>query len=112
MVSRSGSERVVRAPAHIFTFAHPDDWDRRIIADTARDLPIMSSTAYAHYRRWLETSEIAVSATHIFNGESPSPFMGDWSHVNTRGNELIAEFVFSELIACGMLDPVDREVVG
>jgi hypothetical protein len=96
---------------HIFTLARPDDWDRRIIAHTARDLPIMLEAAYARYRRWIETSDIAVSATHIFDRESPSPYLGDWSHVNTRGNELIGEFVFSELEARGMLGLMERGVV-
>jgi hypothetical protein len=96
---------------HIFTLAHPDDWDKRIIAHTARDLPILLQAAYTRYRRWIETSDIAVSATHIFDRESPSPYMGDWSHVNTRGNELIAEFIFSELVARGMLGPVEIGVV-
>jgi lysophospholipase L1-like esterase len=96
---------------HIFTLAHPDDWDRRIIAHTARDLPIMLQAAYTRYRRWIETSDFIVSATHIFDRESPSPYMGDWGHVNTRGNELIAEFIFSELVARGMLGPVEIGVV-
>jgi hypothetical protein len=96
---------------HIFTLARPDDWDRRIIAHTARDLPIMLQAAHARYRQWLKTSDIAVSATHIFDRESPSPYMGDWAHVNTRGNELIAEFVFSELEARGMLDRVESGAV-
>jgi hypothetical protein len=96
---------------HIFTLARADDWDRRIIGHTARDLPIMLQAAYARYRRWIKTSDIAVSATHIFDGESPSPYLGDWAHVNTRGNELIAEFVFSELEARGMLGLMERGVV-
>jgi hypothetical protein len=96
---------------HIFTLAHPDDWDRRIIVHTARDLPIMLQASFARYRRWIATSDIAVSATHIFDRESPSPYMGDWGHVNTRGNELIAEFIFSELVARGMLGPVEIGLV-
>ena len=95
---------------HIFTLARPDDWDRRIIAHTARDLPIMLQAAYARYRQWLKTSDIAAYATHIFDRES-GPIYLDWGHVNTRGNELIGEFVFSELEARGMLGPMERGVV-
>jgi hypothetical protein len=95
---------------HIFTLARPDDWDRRIIAHTARDLPIMLQAAYARYRQWLKTSDIAACATHIFDRES-GPIYLDWGHVNTRGNELIGEFVCSELEARGMLGPMERGVV-
>jgi hypothetical protein len=95
---------------HIFTLAHPDDWDRRIIAHTARDLTIMLQAAFARYRRWIETSDFTASATHIFDQES-GPIYLDWGHVNTRGNELIAEFIFSEILARGMLDPVESGVV-
>jgi hypothetical protein len=95
---------------HIFTLARPDDWDRWIIAHTARDLPIMLQAAYTRYRRWIETSDFTASATHIFDQES-GPIYLDWGHVNTRGNELIAEFIFSELVARGMLDPVESGVV-
>jgi hypothetical protein len=95
---------------HIFTLARPDDWDRWIIAHTARDLPIMLQAAYTRYRRWIETSDFTASATHIFDQES-GPIYLDWGHVNTRGNELIAEFIFSELVARGMLGPVEIGVV-
>jgi hypothetical protein len=95
---------------HIFTLARPDDWDRRIIAHTARDFPILLQAAYTRYRRWIETSDFTASATHIFDQES-GPIYLDWGHVNTRGNELIAEFIFSEILARGMLDPVESGVV-
>jgi lysophospholipase L1-like esterase len=90
---------------NIFTLARPDNWDRKIIAGTARDLPIMLAAAYQRYREWVAESPIAVDATHIFNGESPSPYMGDWGHVNTRGNKLIGEFVFDQLKTRGLLAP-------
>ena len=93
---------------NIFTLARPDNWDRKIIAGTARDLPIMLAAAYQRYREWIAESPIAVDATHIFNGESPSPYMGDWSHVNTRGNKLIGEFVFDQLKTRGLLAPASK----
>lgn len=96
---------------HIFTLAHPDAWDRRIISNTARDLPIMLSAAYGRYRRWIEACDIGVSATHIFDRE-PGPIYLDWGHVNTRGNELIADFVFSELVTRGMLGSVSTQAAG
>lgn len=100
--SRGANVLFVLQP-NIFTLARPDDWDRKIIAGTARDLPIMLAAAYERYRTWLKTSPIAVDATHIFNDEIPSPYMGDWGHVNTRGNQLIGEFIFAELDKRGLL---------
>jgi len=90
------------------TLARKDDWDRAIMRGTARDLFVMLEAAYGCYREWISRSSIAVSATHIFDQESPSPYMGDWSHVNSRGNELIAQFVYGELMKRGMLGPVQE----
>ena len=100
--SRGANVLFVLQP-NIFTLARPDDWDCRIIAGTARDLPIMLAAAYERYREWTADSPIAVDATHLFDSESPSPYMGDWSHVNTRGNRLIGEFVFDQLKTRGLL---------
>lgn len=88
---------------NIFTMARPDEWDRKIIDGTARDLGIMLSAAYGRYRRWIVESSFVVSATHIFDHESPSPYMGDWAHANTRGNQLIGEFVYKQLKSRGWL---------
>jgi hypothetical protein len=100
--SRGASVLFVLQP-NVFTLARPDDWDRKIIAGTARDLPIMLAAAYERYREWIADSSIAVDATHIFDGESPSPYMADWAHANTRGNRLIGEFVFDQLKTRGLL---------
>ena len=102
--SRGANVLFVLQP-NIFTLARLDDWDRKIIAGTARDLPIMLAAAYERYREWIAVSPIAVDATHIFDGESPSPYMADWGHVNTRGNRLIGEFVFDQLKTRGLLIP-------
>ena len=82
---------------NIFTLAHPDGWDRRVIAATARDLPVLIEAAYERYREWTVGCNFAVDGTSLFDSESPSPYMGDWAHVNTRGNQLLGEFVFREL---------------
>lgn len=88
---------------NIYTLARRDEWDHQIIVGTARDLAIMLGAAYECYRAWAAESDFVVSATDIFDSESPSPYMGDWSHVNTRGNELIGTFVFEELSRRGWL---------
>ena len=49
-----------------------------------------------------------VSATHIFNNAPSSVFL-DWAHVNARGNEFIAKFIFEELKKRNLIS-VDEEV--
>lgn len=88
---------------NIFTLKNPDNWDRKIIAGTARDLSVLVEAAYGRYREWIATCDFAVDATNLFDNEAPSPYMGDWAHVNTRGNQLIGEFVFNEFKSRGWL---------
>ena len=52
--------------------------------------------AYKHYDEWVKETPYAVSATHIFDN-APAPVFLDWAHVNARGNEIIAKFIFEEL---------------
>jgi hypothetical protein len=58
--------------------------------------------AYRRYEEWVKETPYAVSATHIFDN-APAPVFLDWAHVNARGNEIIAKFVFEELQRRGML---------
>ena len=58
--------------------------------------------AYKHYEEWVKETPYAVSATHIFDN-APAPVFLDWAHVNARGNEIIARFIFEELQRRGML---------
>ena len=58
--------------------------------------------AYEHYEEWVKETPYAVSATHIFDN-APAPVFLDWAHVNARGNEIIARFIFEELQRRGML---------
>jgi len=93
---------------NIFTLRNPDSWDRKIMAGTARDLSVLLEAAYGRYREWVATCDFAVDATNLFDNESPSPYMGDWAHYNTRGNQLIGEFVFEELKSRGWLSETTR----
>jgi hypothetical protein len=52
--------------------------------------------AYKHYEEWVKETPYAVSATHIFDN-APAPVFLDWAHVNARGNEIIAKFIYGEL---------------
>ena len=52
--------------------------------------------AYRRYEEWVKETPYAVSATHIFDNAAAPVFL-DWAHVNARGNEIIAKFIFDEL---------------
>ena len=95
--SSCGATVIFVLQPNLMTLKTPDHWDRQVLASTAQDLFPMLEVAYRMYRVWITENSNVVSASHIFDGEKPSPYMGDWSHVNTRGNELIADFVFREL---------------
>jgi hypothetical protein len=58
--------------------------------------------AYMQYEGWVKELPNGVSATHIFDNAPASVFL-DWAHVNARGNEIIAEFIFEELQRRGMI---------
>jgi hypothetical protein len=58
--------------------------------------------AYRRYEEWVKETPYAVSATHVFDN-APAPVFLDWAHVNARGNEIIAKFIFEELQRRGML---------
>jgi len=58
--------------------------------------------AYGHFEKWVKETPYAVSATHIFDN-APAPVFLDWAHVNARGNEIVAKFIFEELQRRGML---------
>jgi hypothetical protein len=65
-------------------------------------LKIQILNAYKKYEEWVKETPYAVSATHIFDN-APAPVFLDWAHVNARGNEIIAKFIFEELQRRGML---------
>jgi len=90
---------------NIMTLARRDAWDTQIYRATAPNLFVMLEVAYRHYRDWMKRNPNVVSATHIFDDEKPSPYMGDWAHANSRGNELIANFIFEELMRRNLLKP-------
>jgi len=102
--SSNGAKILFVLQPTIFTLANSDEWDNGIKADTARDLSIMLDAAYKRYLSWIVSCDFAVSATHIFNECTPSPYMADWVHANTRGNWIIGDFIFREIKSRGWLD--------
>lgn len=94
---KSGVEVFFFLQPNIFTRANPNERDREIIKATAHHLVVMLRSAYRQYEKWAETNSRVLVATQLFDSETVSPYMGDWAHVNSPGNKLIAEMVFKEL---------------
>ena len=86
------------------TFNKQSKLERRF----SRDIKTLVIDAYKNYQVWIKTVPYGVSATHIFDNAPAQVFL-DWAHVNARGNELIAKFIFEELNKRNLIS-VDEEV--
>ena len=97
-----GAEMLVILQPNLYTLRtkHP----REIQAEGrfSDNLKTVILHGYKHYEEWVKETPYAVSATHIFDN-APAPVFLDWAHVNARGNEIIARFIFEELQRRGML---------
>lgn len=100
--SRGASVLFVLQP-NIMTLARKNDLARQIHDATARNLFVMLAVAYRYYYHWMKSNPNVVSATHLFDSAEPPPYMGDWSHVNSDGNEMIANFIFKDLVRRNLL---------
>ena len=78
-------------------------YETRLVSRFNRDLRTHIIESYKQYEDWIKTVPFGVSATQIFDNSKDSVFL-DWSHVNARGNEIIAKFIFDELQQRKMLD--------
>ena len=77
-------------------------YERQLEKRFSVDIRNLVLDAYRRYEEWVKETPYAVSATHIFDNAA-SPVFLDWAHVNARGNEIIAKFIFEELQRRGML---------
>ena len=84
------------------------DYEKKLERRFSQDIRTLISNSYKHYEEWVKKVPFGVSATHIFNNAPSSVFL-DWAHVNARGNEFIAKFIFEELKKRNLIS-VDEEV--
>lgn len=81
---------------NIYTLNSKSEYEINLERKFSQDFKTLVRDAYNQYEEWVKTMPYAVSATHIFDS-AVAPVFLDWCHVNARGNELIAEFIFEEL---------------
>ena len=94
--SSKGAHMVAILQPNIYTLRTKSDYEKKLERRFSQDIRTLISNSFKHYEEWVKTVPFGVSATHIFNNAPSSVFL-DWAHVNARGNELIAKFIYSEL---------------
>ena len=87
---------------NLYTLRTKSQYERQLEKRFSIDIRNLILDAYRRYEEWVKETPYAVSATHIFNNAAAPVFL-DWAHVNARGNEIIAKFIFEELQRRGML---------
>jgi hypothetical protein len=81
---------------NIFTLVSQLEYDLRLRHSSSTEISVSVNDAYPKYVDWLRNKDFAVSAADIFN-RSPDHVYLDWAHLNARGNEKLANFLFDEL---------------
>ena len=81
---------------NIFTLVSKLEYDLQLRHSSSTEISVSVNNAYPKYVHWLRSKDFVVSATDIFNG-SPDHVYLDWAHLNARGNEKLANFLFDEL---------------
>jgi lysophospholipase L1-like esterase len=91
-----GAHMVAILQPNLYTLRTKSQYERQLEKRFSIDIRSLALDAYRRYEEWVKETPYAVSATHIFDN-APAPVFLDWAHVNARGNEIIAKFIFEEL---------------
>ena len=94
--SSTGAHMVAVLQPNLYTLLTKSEYEKKLEGRFSRDIKTLVIDAYKNYEVWIKTVPYGVPATHIFN-HAPAPVFLDWAHVNARGNEIIAKFIFEEL---------------
>ena len=106
--SSKGAHMVAVLQPNLYTLLTKSEYEKKLEGRFSRDIKTLVIDAYKNYEVWIKTVPYGVSATHIFD-DAAAPVFLDWAHVNARGNELIAKFIFDELKKRNLIS-VDEEV--
>ena len=94
--SSKGAHMVAVLQPNLYTLLTKSEYEKKLEGRFSRDIKTLVIDAYKNYEVWIKTVPYGVSATHIFD-DAAAPVFLDWAHVNARGNEIIAKFIFEEL---------------
>jgi lysophospholipase L1-like esterase len=101
-------EMIAVLQPNIYTLQKKSEYEKMLERRFSPDMKTLVKHAYERFEFWINSVPFGVSATHIFDNSKDSIFL-DWTHVNARGNELIANFIFEELNKRNLIS-VDEEV--
>jgi lysophospholipase L1-like esterase len=105
--SSQGVEMIAVLQPNIYTLQKKSEFEKMLERRFPQDMKTLVKDAYKRFEIWIDSVPFGVSATHIFNNSKDSTFL-DWTHVNARGNEMIAQFIFGELKKRKFFDGVTR----
>ena len=94
--SSKGAHMVAILQPNLYTLRTKSQYERQLEKRFSIDMRNLVLDAYMRYEEWVKETPYAVSAKHIFD-DAAAPVFLDWAHVNARGNEIIAKFIFEEL---------------
>ena len=105
---RKGAHMIAVLQPNLYTLQTKSEYEKKLEKRFSQDIKTLVIDAYKQYEAWVKEIQFGVSATHIFNNAEAPVFL-DWAHVNARGNEFIAKFIFEELKKRKLIS-VDEEV--
>lgn len=94
--SSQGVEMIAILQPNIYTLQTKSEYEKMLERQFSQDMKILVLGAYGQFEFWVDSVPFAVSATDLFDDCDSSVFL-DLFHVNARGNEIIAQFIFDEL---------------
>ena len=94
--SSQGVEMIAILQPNIYTLQTKSEYEKMLERQFSQDMKTLVRGAYGQFEFWVDSVPFAVSATSLFDDFGSSVFL-DLFHVNARGNEIIAQFIFDEL---------------
>ena len=102
-----GASIVAILQPNIYTLRTKSEYEKILEKRFSQDMNTIIIEAYKQYEEWVETVPYGVSATHIFDN-APAPVFLDWGHTNARGSELIAKFIYNEMLERNLINDVKK----
>jgi hypothetical protein len=95
---RSNSNLMFVLQPNLFTLKGNLDYVNSLKRVSSSEIKVSVGAAYPVFESWISKNNHAVSATHIFDDVGERVYL-DWAHLNARGNEYLARFIFDQLLS-------------
>jgi hypothetical protein len=94
---RSDINLVFVLQPNLFTLKGNFDYTNGLKRVSSSEIKVSVGAAYPVFESWISKNNHAVSAAHIFDDIGERVYL-DWAHLNARGNEYLARFIFDQLL--------------